>query len=437
MIGTDHVVSRRWLLASGGMVGLATPLAACGGSGTAPASVATAAPVHPAVTIEYWSRSAPPAGDVEDKRVVEFNAANAPTKVVRRLMDSDYTTQLTVAFAAGSGPDTYGVGSTSIPSFSAIGAALSLDDYPAAKRELPDFIPAAIECCKYLGKINGLPYTLGPRAMVIRKDIMTEVGLDAAKFPDTWDTFREAARRMTKFDGQALVRGGFLVPQGTTGHDLFMVLHEQLGEHAFNADLSKPTFNGAAGQQALQFLVDLLNKDHVDDNAKPRPPQGVNLLVAGINATTWTNTDPIVNARSAAPQVLPSLATVPIPKFKQRVTYLAGNFLMGSSKPKDATAAVDFLLYLTAAKNTVEINSVQSGVPPRISAGNSPYIQDPLIKPFYDAVQYAWGVPNHPSYTKIRDLITTEIGNAYAQTKSVPAALDDAARGAQDLLNKR
>jgi ABC-type glycerol-3-phosphate transport system substrate-binding protein len=415
-------------------MGLALPLAACGAA--APSVGAKPAPAHPAVTIEYWSRFGSPGEEVENKRVAEFTAANAPTKVVRTLMNSDYTTQLVAAFSAGSGPDVYGVGSTSIPSFSKIGAALTLDDYPASKRELPDFIPAAIDSCKYQGHINGLPYTLGPRAMVVRKDIMTEVGLDAARFPDTWDAFREAARRMTKFDGQNMVRAGFAVPTGTSGHDIFMVLHEQLGEPAFNAGLTKAQFNGAAGQQALQFLVDLLNKDRVDSSAKPKAPQGLDVLVAGIIGTTWTNTTPIVNATDAAPQVLPQLATLPIPKFKQRVTYLAGNYLMGSSTPKDAGAAVDLLFYLTAAKFAEEINRVESGVPPRKSAGSSPYIVDPRIKPFFDSISYAWSVPNHPSYTKIRDVIAAEIGNAYSQAKSVPAALDDATRAAQDLLSQ-
>lgn len=427
-------IGRRWLLTTGSVLGVVGPLAACGVE--APTTAPPPAPVRPAVTIEYWSRFGPPTADVEAKRVTEFNAANAPTMVVRTVMQSDYTSQLNVAFTAGSGPDVYTVGGTGIPNFSAIGAALTVSDFPAVTKELPDFIPPTIESSKYQGKINGLPYTLGARAMIVRKDIMTEVGLDPARFPDTWEEFREAARRMTKFDGPNLVRAGFRVPQGTTGHDMFMVMHEELGEHPFLADLTKPTFSGAVGQQALQSLVDLLNKDRVDDNAKPTPPQGLNVLIAGINAVQWDGPAPITNARRAAPEVVPALATLPIPKWKQRFTYLGGTYLMASSKPKDATAAVDFMLYLTAARFADEINSIQDGVPPRKSAANSPYIQDPLIKPMYDAVQYGWSAPNHPYYTQIRDLIAAEINNAYAQTKSVPAALDDAARGAQDYLNR-
>jgi multiple sugar transport system substrate-binding protein len=437
MTGPGGGMSRRRLLAAGGVVGLAAPLAACSGpGGRAPSAAAPAVRSRPAVTLEYWSRFTPPASDVEDRRVAEFVAANAPTRVERTTMVGDYIEKLNAAFAAASGPDVYNVGGTGIPNFSAKGAALTVGDVPAVRREAPDFFPAAIDSCKYRGKINGLPYTLGPRAMVVRKDLMADAGLDVAKFPDTWDAFRDVARRLTKWEGQSLLRAGFAVPSGDSGHDFFMALHEQLGEHPFSADLSKPTFAGAVGREALQLIVDLVNKDRVDASDKPRPPQGLDPVVAGIIATSWTNTTPIVNARTAAPDLVPALATVPIPRFKQRVTYLAGQYLMVSSKPKEATAAVDFMLYLTAARFADEINSVQSGVPPRKSAANSPYLQDPLIKTMYEAVQYAWSVPNHPYYTEIRGVITAEIRDAVAQTKGVQAALDDAARGAQDYLSR-
>lgn len=441
MTRTMHIVRRRRLLAAGGILGLATPLAACGGAPTQsapPPAVATPARTRPAVTLEYWGRFTPDrGGGVEDKRVAEFIAANAPTKVVRTTMVGDYIEKLNVAFAAGSGPDVYNVGGTGIPNFSAKGAALTVSDYPAVQRELPDFFAAAIESCKYQGKINGLPYTLGPRAMVVRKDLMADVGLDAARFPDTWDAFRDAARRLTKREEQTLLRAGFAVPSGDSGHDFFMTLHEQLGEHPFSADLSRPTFAGAVGRQALQFMVDLVNKDQVDGGGKPAPPQGLDLVVAGINAMAWTNTSPIVNAQSAAPRILPALATAPIPKFKQRATYLAGQYLMVSNRPKDAAAAVDFLLYLTAARFADEISSVESGVSPRKSAANSPYLRGPLIKTMYEAVEYAWSLPNHAYYTEIRGVLTAEIRNAVAQTKGVQAALDDAARGAQEFLNRK
>jgi maltose-binding protein MalE len=175
----------------------------------------------------------------------------------------------------------------------------------------------------------------------------------------------------------------------------------------------------------------------VDGSGKPAPPQGTDAVVAGVNAVAWTNTSPIVNAKSAAPDVLPNMATAPIPKFKQRSTYLAGQYLMVSSKPKDATEAVSFLLYLTAAKFADEISSVESGVSPRKSASSSPYLQDPLIKTMYSAIEYAWAVPNHVYYTEIRDVIVAAVQAAVARTKSVDAALMDASRGAQDLLNKK
>jgi len=417
----------------------AVTLAACGSQAGSSQTSGNATKAHPAVTLDYWSRW--PAAEttaVEEKRLGEFNAANAPTKVVRSPMVGDYIEKLNTAFAAGTGPDTYTVGGSGIPNFSAKGAALTLDKYPAVIKEAPDFFPAALDACKYQGKLNGIPYIIDIRDMIVRKDLMQQAGLDPAKFPDTWDQFRDAARRMTKRNGQEFQVVGFSMPKTSWGaHDFFITLIEQQGEHAFSADLTKPAFNGAAGQQALQLMVDLLNKDQIDTFHPPAPPANTDPLVAGLQATTYNSAGPVNAARRGAPDVLAHIMTAPIPKLKQRVTYMGGTNLMASNAPKDAGAAVDFLLYLTAAKFADEITSVQNSVPPRKSAGTSDYVKDPLIKTFFDAVAYAWSYPNHPYYTDIRDVIEAGVEAAIKQDKSVQAALDDAARGTQDLLNKK
>jgi ABC-type glycerol-3-phosphate transport system substrate-binding protein len=445
VIGQSKRISRRHLLgaartAAGAGLLAVTPawLAACGTSpqSSAPASATKG---HPAVTLEYWSRW--PAADttaVEEKRITEFNTANAPTKVVRTPMVGDYIEKLNTAFAAGTGPDTYTVGGSGIPNFSAKGAALTLDKYPAVIKEAPDFFPAALEACKYQGKLNGLPYIIDIRAMIARKDLMQQAGLDPAKFPDTWDQFREAARRMTKRNGQDFQVVGFSVPKSAwSGHDFFITLIEQQGEHAFSADLTKPTFNSAAGREALQMMVDMINKDQVDTFSPPAPPAKTDPLVAGLQASAYNSAGPVNAARNGARDVLAQIMTAPIPKLKQRVTYMGGTELMASNAPKDATAAVDFLLYLTSAKFADEITSVQNSVPPRKSANTSDYVKDPLIKTFYDAVAYAWSYPNHPYYTDIRDVIQAGVEAAIKQQKGVQAALDDAARGVQDLLTRK
>ena len=71
------------------------------------------------------------------------------------------------------------------------------------------------------------------------------------------------------------------------------------------------------------------------------------------------------------------------------------------------------------------------------SAATSPYVTDPLIKTFYDAVGHAWAYPNHAFYTEIREVIVKGVEAAIKQEKGVQAALDDAARGTQEFLDRR
>ena len=428
--------TRRSILASGFAASGALAVAACG----AQPAATPAARTRPAVSMEYWSRWPQPAQtEVEEKRVTEWNEANAPTKFTRTGMTGDYIEKLNTAAAAGSMPDAYTVGGTGIPNFSAKGVALAgIDKYPSVQKELSDFFEPTINASKYQGKLNGLPYIVDIRNMIVRKDLMQQAGLDPNKFPETWDGLRDAARRMTKKSGDVFSVVGFGMPKsGWPAHDLFMVLHEQQGEHPFSTDLTKPTFNGAAGRSALQQMVDILNRDQVDTFKPPAPPSGVNAIGAGLQAMTYDSTGPVSCVRRAVPEVAANLMAAPIPKLKQRVTYMGGTYVMAASTAKDAASAVDLLLYLTAGKHADEINSIQNAVPPRKSAGKSPYVSDPLIKPFYDAVAYGWSVPNHGFYTEIREVIVREIDAAMKVEKSVQVALDEAARGVQEYLTRK
>jgi ABC-type glycerol-3-phosphate transport system substrate-binding protein len=428
-------ITRRHAIRSAGSVLAGALLPACGARGGTTEVPRTG----PAVTLEYWSRwPQPDPTEAEEKRAAEWSAANAPTKVQRVAMTGDYIEKLNTAFAAGAGPDVYTVGGTGIPNFSAKGAALTVGGYAAVQKELPDFFPATIEASKYQGKLNGLPYIVDIRAMIYRKDLFQDAGLDPARFPDTWDAFRDAAKRLAKWEGQALQRAGFDVPKsGWPLHDVFMALHVANGEPPFSPDATKPAFTGASGRQALQLLVDLVNKDRVDAYQRPSPPPNVNVLAAGLVASLWDSAGPVNAIRRGSPEVIGQVGVAPVPRLKQRATYLGGTYLMAASKPKDTAAAVDFMLYLTAGKHADEINGVQNSVPPRRSAAASAYVTQPLIKPFYEAVQHGWAVPNHPFYTQARDAIVEHLTAAVKLEKGVQAALEDAARGAQEFLSRR
>lgn len=426
--------TRRRVVFAGLTTAGAAVLAACG-RGT-PSGSAGEAPklVRPAVTLEYWSRWGPPTAEVEEGRVAEFAAANAPTRVERTTMTGSYIEKLNAAFAAGSGPDVYTVGGSGVPNFAAKGAALTLETYAAVQKDLADFFPATIEASKYRGKLAGLPYIVDIREMIYRKDLFREAGLDAERFPDTWQALRDGAKRITKWDGQDLRVAGFDVPNGTNAHDFFLTLVEQQGEHPFSADISKPTFNGAAGRVALQLMVDMLHRDRIDAIERPPAPPGQNVITAGQAAVTWASAGQVNAARRAAPEIAEHVGTARTPRLDKRVTYMGGTSLMVSAKPKDAAAAIDLLLFLTAPAHVEAICKIQNGVPPRQSAAGTPYVRDPLIKVFFDAVAYGWSYPNHAYYTEIREAINTELAAALQLKKAPQAALDDAARASQDFL---
>jgi len=198
--GQERGTRRAILAASVGTGGalLAACGAAQGGATTGTTSAGEAvSKARPAISLEYWSRWGLPTSEVEDKRVAEWNTANGPTKVERTSINP-YIDKLNAAFAGGSGPDVYTVGGSGMANFGGKGVGLQLSNYQAVQKEVPDFFPSTIEASRYQGKHIAMPYILDVRAIIYRKDLMRDAGLDPAKFPDTWDQFRDAARRVRR-----------------------------------------------------------------------------------------------------------------------------------------------------------------------------------------------------------------------------------------------
>src|SRR5205085_12472301 len=109
---------------------------------------------------------------VDVKRLPLFEEKNAPTKVTRTPWLTDHTAflqKMTVAFAAGTGPDVYTVGTPGIPLFGKQDSMLSLEKYPAVKKELADFFGPVQDLGKFKGTLYGLNYFIDMGVTMYRK----------------------------------------------------------------------------------------------------------------------------------------------------------------------------------------------------------------------------------------------------------------------------
>ena len=337
--------TRRGLGRAGATTLGATVLAACGApDGTGGGGAKTRKPV----TLQYWSRFAAPIEGVEERYLPVFQEQHAPYRVERTLASTDYgklVEKVTTAFASGTPPDVFTMGSPDIVTYAHPGSALQLDAYAGVRKHAGDFFGPTLSVGRYQDKLYGLTYYIDTRIMMYRKDLMAEAGLptDRRSLPKTWDQFREVAKRLVRWEGTELKRLGWDI--ATMGDATqFLVMLGQQNKKVIAEDGRRVEFDGPEGQRALQTLVDFVHRDRIDAAQRPSFPSGVDPLGTGLVAIRWGNAGPISSMKRAGmdPEALvgPDLT----PEFGGKPTaasYLGGTWQMVARATADVDASLE------------------------------------------------------------------------------------------------
>jgi ABC-type glycerol-3-phosphate transport system substrate-binding protein len=426
---------RRYLGAPAAAVA-AGALAACGESSAGRPGGTT----RRAVTLQYFSRFGPPIEDVEVQAVAAFNERFAPTRVERTTITGAIEEKITTAFASETPFDVFTMGSRALVTYADPGYALPLDGFAELRQDVADFFGPPQDVARYKGKLYGMTYYIDSRQPIYRKDLLAAEGLptDSARLPRTWEQFRDTTRRLATWQGGQLTRSGFNVPKsGPNAFNLWMVMVAQQGKGMLTPDGKRAAFDGPEGERALQTLVDFVHRDRIDALERPPAPAGVPLLGSPVLAGEWANSAAITAVERAGLKASDLLAPAFTPEFGAKPTvasYLGGSWLMLSKTGQDRAAGVELLRFLSTLDHLMAVAKSQRSVPPRKSASADPYLQDPLVRPFYDALPVGWSVPQHPRFTEMFDRLVANATEAMAQQKSVKAALTDSAGYVNALL---
>lgn len=433
----ERAVSRRAFVRWAGGAAGATLLAACGMPGGG-----GQATTRRDVTLEYWSRwPSGPIQDVEESGLRTFMEKLAPIKVERTGVTGSYDNlleKITTAFASGTAPDVFTMGSSGIVAYAHPGSAMQLDTHARLRREATDFFGPPMEVGKYRDKVYGLTYFIDTRMPIYRKDILAEVGAptDRRSLPKTWEAFRDVTKRLAKWEGGQLTRVGFDVPK-TGDAKLFMTMVAQQGKNIYNPQGTKVAFDGPEGQRALQTIVDLVHRDRVDSFQRPQMPQGVEALATPYMAGRFGNSALVAGVKRANVDPATHLVADFTPEFTGKVTaasYLGGTWQMASKATRDVDATIELIAFLVNPEHLLALSEATTTVPARKSLDKAPYLQDPVLRPFYESLQHGWSVPQHPRHREIETKLIEMVGEATQQKKSVQQALADAAVFANALL---
>ena len=359
---------------------------------------------HPGVTIESVFV---PGGDLLTKLQSAITAKQTPTMAISDLV--------------------------AMPLLTRSGALAPLDDYlKASNTNLSDYFPGPLVYGQYQGKRYSLPVSASNLALFWNKDLFRQAGLNPERGPRNWDEMVQFARTIKQKTGkwglELFTTGG----EGTTWQT--QVYFWGAGADFLNSDNSAPAFNSAQGQKALQFLVDLIQKDKV----APLAPWGLfgRGEAAMVMDGSWmTQFFPL--------QVGFELGTTPFPAAPggKAATNMGGEQIF-VFKGDEATqkAAWDFIQWFSSTPVQVEWDKATGFMPVKKSVANDPgykaWVKNarPLLQPFVDSMAFARPRPPVPSYPQISDVFSKYVQEALYGRMSPKDALDKAASEVTPLL---
>ena len=201
----------QWRLLGAGAALTGSMLAACGqGESASPA----AKPARRDITLEWLAGANAAEEKIYQGLAAAFAQAAAPTKVAfinGNLAEGGWQIKLETLAAAGTPPDVAWHGPEWFPGVVSKGIYKPIDAYLAkqSKTEVADFFPRVMDQYRWEGKQYGVPASITVMVLFYNKDLFDKEGV---AYPDASWTFEgkflEAARRLTKRDGDKIVTLG-------------------------------------------------------------------------------------------------------------------------------------------------------------------------------------------------------------------------------------
>lgn len=375
-------------------------------------------------TLRVWLFDEPnraPKEKVVAEAIKEFGAANADVKVEVTYIPTTPARHEKFKGAfndPASAPDVAEYGNTDLAEYAAAGgfADLSADlqSWPEGKDVGADLLKSATVD----GKVYGLPWFIGIRALYYRTDVFEELGL---KPPTTIENLTSAAREIRKKKPE-------LYGVAVGGEYTFGAL-----PFVWDAGGDIESLDSPEARKGVQAYTDLLS----DDNC---PPQTCASLTGGKTVELFASGKAAMGilgnfSRSAvdAGAAAGKYAVVPLPGAKEGAiapAFSGGNNLGVMKSSKHRSLAVKFLQLLGGKAYQTKMYEAMGNLPTLTSARDELAAKDSFLKPFLDTVAAGTRfVPIDPAWVKIdnQKVIPTMLQKIATKQATVDQATDEAA----------
>jgi multiple sugar transport system substrate-binding protein len=391
------------------------------------------------VTLEYWTGFTGPDGRFMQELVSKFNEEHKGEIQVNMstMLWGDYNTKVPIALASGKGPDVGIAHVDNIRSFVSQGMLLPLDSYLAIMNmKEGDIVPSVWEAVHVDSSVYGIPLDVHPLVFYWNKELFRQAGLDPENPPATGEEFIKAAIALTKdINGDGNIdQWGSMIPVGWPNYFMWFSAFFSNGGELFNEDLTRATFNSAAGIDSMQFFVDLIFEHKVSPE-KVQVDADVDAFKRGTCAMEFNGIWMLTSYQDVEGL---DFGAGPVPQFgSERAANWAGSHTMVIYKQRKqdlerTEAAARFISWIS---NHSYEWALAGQIPANISVQNSIEFQ---ALPYHSSI--AKGAVNvvfppfFPKYGDATGPIWEALNLALLGQKTVVQALKDAERISNEIL---
>jgi N,N'-diacetylchitobiose transport system substrate-binding protein len=351
---------------------------------------------------------------------------------------TEHLAKFDTALAGGSPPDVVEMGNSEIFAYMVAGAFA-----PLRKADFPNsstWLKGLADSGTYAGKLYGVPYYAGARAVIYRKDQYKAIG---AKVPRTLDEFDAVGRKLMRKYGKDKNFSAFYFA-GRNWHNGLAWVYDYGGRIAVTK--GGKWVGGLESRQAIAGLTRLKStvlalSRATKTNDEAHPWQALVFSkgkVAAMLANGWEWGQAITKKGGGNPAIEPKMAAYPMPshiKGRYLPTFLGGSVLGVPASSKNKQLATEWIAAFTTTKN--EILMAKAG-----NIANTTTLADvnkskPKIYPFALAAKYSWYIPTAKNWTKVEKAFVLEnmLVSIFTGKSSVEAAAKKADDQIEQILN--
>lgn len=374
-----------------------------------------------AQTIQVWVSGRTEQEFLESVYMPKFRAENPGIEVefyqtpLQEVFD-----RLVAGVVSGTGPDIIATGNTTVFNLSNVGLLAPIDRYLAEWDGYDAVWPAAWYNQRFSGVTYGVPMYSAARGIYYRADVAQEVGLDPDAPPQSWTELLTWADRLTRVDGDRVVRAGYAY-QGNHYQEWTFWLN-QAGGALISDDLRTATFNSQAGIDAINQMLNLGRASRYMDLGPP-PATGANGIVNDAVGMMINHSGLISSIANADPGVAEVTRIFPprrdASSAPKALTFTDGFAIPSTSQHPDAAWA--FLAGMLDQEIAVRFANDLGRIVPRNDLLG---LIDDRFTAGYQLLEYYVPYPTMPEGAWLSSTFNTEFGKVLSGTQSPQAALE-------------